>query len=178
MSRPHRRRFAATIAVRCPHASVQPRLHKRSGSRRAFDPPHRVHGRSHGYDRRFTYIGVLYIRLHMSANRNSVEGQVITGITKLSQFLRTAQWRSGSETGLTHSDAVAARACRERADADRRLAEAIGVAQPTATDAFEALRRKELVEKKSDLRDGAPSPRQLPEMDIRSLGAPTTGRTA
>ncbi len=91
----------------------------------------------------------------MSANRNSVEGQVITGITKLSQFLRTAQWRSGSETGLTPTQMQLLRELAAKGPMRiGALAEAMGVAQPTATDAFEALRRKELVEKKSDPRDG------------------------
>ena len=78
----------------------------------------------------------------MSANRNSVEGQVITGITKLSQFLRTAQWRSGSETGLTPTQMQLLRELAAKGPMRiGALAEAIGVAQPTATDAFEALRR-------------------------------------
>ncbi|GFO82531.1 MAG: MarR family transcriptional regulator [Methyloceanibacter sp.] len=91
----------------------------------------------------------------MSANRNSVEGQVIAGLSKLSQFLRTAQWRSGSEAGLTPTQMQLLRELAAKGPMRiGALAEAIGVAQPTATDAFEALRRKELVEKKSDPCDG------------------------
>jgi len=91
----------------------------------------------------------------MSANRNSVEDQVVAGISKLSQFIRTAQWRSGTETGLTPTQMQVLRELAAKGPTRiGALAGAIGVAQPTATDVFEALRRKELVEKKPDPRDG------------------------
>ena len=81
--------------------------------------------------------------------------QIATGIARLGQFIRTESWRSGQELGLTPTQM---RILRELAAHGPlrvgALAKAVGVSQPTATDAFEALRRKGLAEKGPDPDDG------------------------
>ena len=93
--------------------------------------------------------------LDMTDTKDHPGAQIASGIARLGQFIRTESWRSGQDLGLTPTQM---RILRElAAQGPMRvgaLAKAVGVSQPTATDAFEALRRKGLTEKRPDPSDG------------------------
>lgn len=91
----------------------------------------------------------------MTDTKDHPGAQIASGIARLGQFIRTESWRSGQDLGLTPTQM---RILRELATHGPMrvgaLAKAVGVSQPTTTDAFEALRRKGLAEKRPDPSDG------------------------
>lgn len=87
--------------------------------------------------------------------RNSTTSQAAFGLAQIGAFLRSAQWRTGEEHGLTPTQLSILAALRRLGDVRVQiLAGRLGVTHPTASDAVSALQSKGLVEKLPDPDDG------------------------
>lgn len=77
--------------------------------------------------------------------------QIAAGLARLALFQRTRDWRRGEEFDLTPTQTqILARLVHQGPARVSRVAEEIGVRQPTATGAVTALVRKGLVERRRD----------------------------
>lgn len=81
--------------------------------------------------------------------------QAAFGLAQIGIFLRSAQWRVGEDCGLTPTQIhILETLHRLGALRVRTIADRLGVAHPTASDAVGALESKGLIEKQADARDG------------------------
>jgi len=81
----------------------------------------------------------------------NTHSQISAGLAKLGIFLRTSDWRQSGKLGLTATQKQVLVHLSHRGPARiSSVAEAIGVRQPTATEALTPLVRKGLVERKPD----------------------------
>ncbi len=84
--------------------------------------------------------------------------QVISGLNRISVFLRSKDWQKAERADLTATQGQILSHLNARGPARvGAIAEALGVAQPTATTAVGALVRKGLVEKRADPADARAS---------------------
>lgn len=77
------------------------------------------------------------------------------GLAQIGNFLRSEQWRTGEDSGLTPTQQdILATLHRMGALRVRAIADRLGVTHPTASDAIGALQSKGLIEKTTDPEDG------------------------
>jgi DNA-binding MarR family transcriptional regulator len=90
-----------------------------------------------------------------SAGDETAEQRIVAGFNRICLALRSMQWAQGRVSGLTPTQAqILVQLNRRGSSRLSAIAEELGVRQPTATEAVNALVRKQLVAKEGEPADG------------------------